>query len=443
MGPSAAAMSLARRLDLRLDPDPSRVLLRTFLPSLVVRPTGTDAASQPRLEDLVQRVAALDQATVEALLEQVRGRFATRHRDQAERVGLHAGALPARGPAALAAGRLDPARRSLLGCYLTSEYALEAAALFNPSVVPHPDQQGLADGELRFVLSLRATGEGHISSITFRSGVISADGQVRLEPVSPFVQEGVITPAASAGDYTVTYRPDTGISERLLFPVTGPESNGLEDARFVAFDDDAGQRHWYATATAYDGQGVSSRLISTDDFRCFQVGSLRGRAVVNKGLALFPRRLGGSCWMLGRQDGRSLSLMRSDRLDHWDEATPLLEPCFPWEFIQVGNCGSPLETEAGWLVLTHGVGPMRQYAIGAALLDRHDPQRLLGRLRQPLLVPSEEERDGYVPNVVYSCGALIHHGQLLLPYAVSDRASRFALVPLEPLLEELLASPPP
>jgi hypothetical protein len=268
-------MSLARRLELRLDPDPSRVLLRAFLPSLVVKPTGAESASQPRLDELVQRVASLEQATVEELLEQVRSRFASRHRDQAARVALHAGALPARGPAAQAADRLDPARRALLGCYLTSEYALEAAALFNPSVVPHPDQQGLAEGELRFLLSLRATGEGHISAITFRSGVIAADGQVRLEPVSPFVQEGVITPAARTGDYTVTYGPDTGISERLLFPVTGPESNGLEDARFVAFDDD-GQRRWYATATAYDGHGVSSRLISTDDFRRFQVGSLRG-----------------------------------------------------------------------------------------------------------------------------------------------------------------------
>jgi predicted GH43/DUF377 family glycosyl hydrolase len=436
-------MSLARRLDLRLDPDPSRVLLRTFLPSLVVRPTGSDPSSQTRLEELVQRVAELDSATVADLLEQVRGRFACRHRDQAERVGRHAAALPAGGAATQAAARLDPARRALLGCYLSSEYALEAAALFNPSVVPHADQGGLEEGELRFVLSLRATGEGHVSSITFRSGVIAADGQVRLEPVSPFVQEGVIAPAASAGDYSVTYGPDSGLCERVLFPVTGPENNGLEDARFVAFDAEDGRRCWYATATAYDGRSVSSRLIHTEDFHRFEVSSLRGRAVVNKGLALFPRKLGGSFWMLGRQDGRSLSLMRSDRLDRWDGMTPLLEPCFPWEYIQVGNCGSPLETEAGWLVLTHGVGPMRQYAIGAALLDRHDPQRLLGRMRQPLLVPTEEERDGYVPNVVYSCGALIHAGQLLLPYAISDRASRFALVPLAPLLEELLASPPP
>lgn len=434
-------MTLARRLDLRLDPDPSRVLLRAFLPSLVVRPTGADASSQPRLEELVERVAGLDAASVAELLEQVKGRFAARHRDQAARVGLHAGALPARGPAALAASRLDPERRELLGCYLTSEYALEAAALFNPSVVPHPDQRGLEAGALRFVLSLRATGEGHISSITFRSGVIDTAGRVRLETASPYVQEGQITPAATAGDYDVAYAAETGISERLLFPVTGLESNGLEDARFVAFDDD-GRRRWYATATAYDGHGISSRLIETDDFRCFRVRSLRGAAVVNKGLALFPRRVGGRWLMLGRQDGRSLHLMEAEGPERWDSARLLLQPRFPWEFIQLGNCGSPLETEAGWLVLTHGVGPMRQYAIGAALLDRDDPLRVRGRLRQPLLVPTEEERDGYVPNVVYSCGGLIHHGQLLLPYAVSDRASRFALVPLQPLLEALLAAPP-
>lgn len=435
-------MSLIRRLDLRLDPDPTRVLLRAFLPSLVVRPTGADSQSQPRLEELVARVASLDDATVCGLLDQVKCRFAARHRDQAQRAGLHAAALPSAGMAALAAGRLDGQRRALLGCYLTSEYALEAAALFNPSVVPHPDQSDLAEGELRFVLSLRATGEGHVSSITFRSGVITAAGAVRLEPVSPFVQEGEISASERSGDYEVTYAASTQISERLLFPVTGPESNGLEDARFVAVDED-GRRCWYATATAYDGRGVSSRLIRTDDFRRFRVGSLEGRAVLNKGLALFPRRVGGRWLMLGRQDGRSLTLMESDRPDRWECFRLLLEPRFPWEFIQVGNCGSPLETEAGWLVLTHGVGPMRQYAIGAALLDRHDPQRLLGRLHQPLLVPTEEERDGYVPNVVYSCGALIHGDQLLLPYAVSDRACRFALAPLAPLLAELLASPPP
>jgi predicted GH43/DUF377 family glycosyl hydrolase len=432
-------MSLARRLDLRLDPDPSRVLLRAFLPSLVVKPTGGESGSQPRLEELVQRVGALEDGVVAGLLEQVEHHFAARHRDQAARVGLHTGALP--GAGALAASRLDPARRALLGCYLTSEYALEAAALFNPSVVPHPSQRNLAEGELRFVLSLRATGEGHISSITFRSGVIGADGAVRLEPVSRFVQEGVITPAGLSGDYDVTYSSDSELSERLLFPVSGPESNGLEDARFVMVEE-GGRRRWYATATAYDGRGVSSRLIATDDFRHFQVRSLRGSAVANKGLALFPRPLGGRWLMLGRQDGQRLYLMEGDGPERWDSARLLLEPRFPWEFIQIGNCGSPLETEAGWLVLTHGVGPMRQYSIGAVLLDRHDPMRVLGRLPQPLLVPQEDERDGYVPNVVYSCGALIHRGHLLLPYAVSDQSSRFALVPLDRLLEALLAAPP-
>ena len=429
-------MTLAQRLDLRLDPDPSRVLLRRFLPSLVVKPTGAEPDGQGRLLELVRRVAALDDGAVRELLERVEASFVARHRDQAVRVADHISAMPNGAAATNAAADLDGQRRALLACYLTSEYALEAAALFNPSAVPHPDQGGLEAGALRFVLSLRATGEGHISSITFREGVIDGQGQVHLEPASPFVQEGAVAQARGSGDYSVSFAPDTALGERVLFPVTGAESHGLEDARFVAFQDGEG-RHWYATATAYDGHGVSSRLIGTADFRHFSIASLRGRAVTNKGMALFPRRIAGQYCMLGRQDGCRLFLMRSDSLERWDSWEPLLEPRYPWEFIQLGNCGSPLETEAGWLVLTHGVGAMREYSIGAVLLDREDPSQVLGRLKEPLLVPTEEERNGYVPNVVYSCGGLIHAGQLLLPYAMSDSACRFALVPLKPLLEEL------
>lgn len=437
-----------QRLPLRLEPDPGRVLLRPFLPALVVKPVvGGEEASEARLAELTERIETLDEAIVTAELARIAGAFGARHRDLNLLVGRHL---------ASAAQRLErirslaPGHRQLLGCYLTQEYALESAALFNPSIVPHPNQEGLATGELRFVLSLRATGEGHISSIGFRSGRIGADGQIQLDGASPLVFQGTIRPLADrdpagAGDgYRVDYDADSELSQRTLFPVVGRESHGLEDARFVqllerpANDDLPG---FLGTATAYDGRGVSSQLICTSDFRRFSVQALEGRAIVNKGLAFFPRQIGGHWWMLGRQDSQNIHLMASDRLEHWDSSDVLLRPQEPWEFVQLGNCGSPLETPEGWLVLTHGVGAMRQYCIGAALLDLEDPSRVRGRLRHPLLSPAEDERNGYVPNVVYSCGALIHGGRLVLPYAVSDTASRFALVELEPLLQELIASP--
>lgn len=291
------------------------------------------------------------------------------------------------------------------------------------------------------MLSLRATGEGHISSIEFRGGVISAAGQMQLDPVSPFVYQGEITSLnGQEGHYRVSYSSDSLLSERVLFPVIARESNGLEDARFVRLEGE--DPHYLATATAYDGQGIHSQLIQTSDFRSFELRPLRGSAIRNKGLAFFPRRVNGSWLMLGRQDSENIHLMSSDQPDCWHYSQVLLRPQEPWEFIQLGNCGSPLETEAGWLVLTHGVGPVREYCIGAALLDRQDPSRVIGRLRQPLLRAADDERDGYVPNVVYSCGGLIHADHLWLPYAVSDRATRMARVALKPLLAVLLHSPP-
>lgn len=270
---------------------------------------------------------------------------------------------------------------------------------------------------------------------------LPADGRLRLDPVSPFVFQGEITSLGGSQEhYRVSYSPESLLSERVLFPVTARESNGLEDARFVRLD--GPEPRYLATATAYDGQGIHSQLIETSDFRQFELRPLRGSAVRNKGLAFFPRQINGAWWMLGRQDSENIHLMRSATPDCWEQSQVLLRPQESWEFIQLGNCGSPLETEAGWLVLTHGVGAMREDCIGAALLDRRDPSRVLGRLRHPLLRAADDERDGYVPNVVYSCGGLIHADQLWLPYAVSDRATRLARVPLAPLLEALLESPP-
>lgn len=435
-GAALAASLPLERLPLQLEPDPRRVLLRPFLPSLVVKPTAL-SGSVGRLEVLMERLAAVPAATCDGELERLRQRFGDRHRTLEQLAGQRwhdvLAPLEPRHP-------LSPRQQLLLGYYLTHEYALESAALFNPSLVPHPDQEGMGPGSLRVVLSLRATGEGHISSIEFRGGVLHADGRVTLEPVSPFVYQGEITSLdGGEGHYRVTYGPDSALSERVLFPVAARESNGLEDARFVRLEGE--EPRYLATATAYDGHGIQSQLIATRDFRQFDLRPLRGSAVRNKGLAFFPRQVRGQWWMLGRQDSENIHLMSSDQPDCWHHSQVLLRPREPWEFIQLGNCGSPLETSAGWLVLTHGVGPVREYCIGAALLDLETPSRVIGRLRLPLLRAAEDERDGYVPNVVYSCGGLIHGDHLWLPYAVSDRATRLARVPLEPLLEALVASP--
>jgi predicted GH43/DUF377 family glycosyl hydrolase len=426
------------RLALHLEPNHRRVLLRPFMPSLVVKPTSGPGDLQ-RLETLMDRLAALPAEESERELERLRHRFGVRHRtlEKLARQRWQDVLAPLQRQ-----HRLGGEQQLLLGYYLTHEYALESAALFNPSLVAHPDQSGLEPGSLRVVLSLRATGEGHISSIEFRSGVIRPDNTLHLDRVSPFVYQGQITMLENGaeGSYRVSYDEESLLSERVLFPVAARESNGLEDARFVRLEGESPR--YLATATAYDGRGIHTQLIETDDFREFRLRPLQGSAIRNKGLAFFPRRIQGQWWMLGRQDSENIHLMTSDRTDCWHDSRVLLCPQEPWEFIQLGNCGSPLETAAGWLVLTHGVGAMREYCIGAALLDLDDPTRVIGRLRQPLLRAIEDERDGYVPNVVYSCGGLIHADQLWLPYAVSDRATRLDRVPLVPLLELLCQSPP-
>jgi predicted GH43/DUF377 family glycosyl hydrolase len=398
--------------------------------------------------------------------------------------------------------RLSEERQLLLGAYFSNEYSLEAAALFNPSIVPHPDQSDLPPGALRFILSLRATGEGHISSITFRTGLLDARSNITINAPTRYCLEPEQVPSASyennvferklqelglVGDfsrqvlqgvgisftldelraslkrtaqlfrardqetgasarkiltlaqsnYEVEFAPDSRLSERVLFPATPSQSNGIEDACFVRFQHDDGTQTYYATYTAYDGKMILPQFIETRDFLRFKFITLNGPAVQNKGMALFPRKINGHFAMLGRQDFENIYVMFSDHLHFWHKTQLVLKPAFPWELIQLGNCGSPIETDAGWLVLSHGVGPMRKYCIGAFLLDRDDPTRVIGRVREPLLKPNENEREGYVPNVVYSCGSLLHGRQLVIPYAMSDFATTFATLSLDEVLSAM------
>ena len=474
-----------KRTSVTLHPDRTRVLIRPF-----------NVASGERAGKICAQVMALSDREVHALVEQVQAEFGERHlkireflkrRFEFVRHSLRAGR------------QVSEERQLLLGAYFTHEYALEAAALFNPSIVPHPDQSDLPPGSLRFILSLRATGEGHISSITFRTGLLGADGEITINTPTRYCLEPAQAPNASyekrlferklqelglAGDlsrhaldglgvsftleelrasvslavkqlrardqesgaaarktlmlalsnYEVQFAPDSRLSERVLFPTSPSQSNGIEDARFVLFKNDDGTQTYFATYTAYDGKMVLPQFIETPDFLHFKFITLNGSAVQNKGMALFPRKINGLYAMLGRQDYENIYLMFSDHLHFWNSAQLVLKPKFPWEFIQLGNCGSPIETEAGWLVLSHGVGAMRKYCIGAFLLDRDDPTKVIGRLREPLIKPDENEREGYVPNVVYSCGSLLHERQLIIPYAMSDYATTFATLPLDEVL---------
>ncbi|MBI5386935.1 MAG: glycoside hydrolase family 130 protein [Verrucomicrobia bacterium] len=475
----------AKRIGPTLTPDRSRVLMRPFYPS-----------SDDIARNIVARVTTLSDERVASLLSQVLGEFADRHerveqlfRNRFLQVRRHLD--DTREP--------SPERQALIGAYFTHEYSPESAALFNPSIVPHPDQTGLPKGALRFILSLRATGEGHISSITFRTGTVSAHHRITLLPPGPFVTEPERVPNAAyekalfcrklqeAGvqndfcqrvlgqlpetfilddlyrvltaerrqtdpadattdravrgilllaesNYEVNFAPSTRVSQRVLFPSTASQRNGIEDARFVRFQNDDASFTYYATYTAYDGKITLPQLLETPDFLHFKFNTLNGPAVQNKGMALFPRKINGHYAMISRQDDENILLMFSDNIHFWQTPALLLSPAQPWEFFKIGNCGSPIETEAGWLVLSHGVGPMRKYCLGAFLLDLTDPTRVLGRLREPLLAPNEAEREGYVPNVVYTCGALLHGRELVIPYAMSDYAASFATVSLDELL---------
>jgi predicted GH43/DUF377 family glycosyl hydrolase len=479
-----------RRHEITLVPQNTRVIIRPFIPS-----------GAQRITTIIGRALALSEEDAERDLEAVRREFDSRHLDidspllaNYERVV----------PYIFTQRPLSRARKLLIGALFSGEYALESAALFNPSIVPHPDQDGVPDGGLRFVMSLRATGEGHISSVEFRTGLIAPDGGISLDPVSRFVTVPEIDPnpvyektpfiiklsemgfdgaciaavmdtlgeSFTRGDlirsvlrirreirplseglnstlhsiqwladsnYEVSFSPKLAISERVMFPVSPNESNGIEDARFVRLTDDDGTVMYYATYTAYNGRAILPQLIETRDFLHFRVLTLNGSAVQNKGMALFPRRIEGNYAMLSRQDDENLFIMFSDNPHYWNDSNVLLRPAEIWESVKIGNCGSPIETEAGWLLITHGVGPMRKYCIGAALLDLQDPTKVIGRLREPLLAPEGGTRDGYVPNVVYSCGAMLHGRELILPYAMSDRASTIASISLDELLIALRA----
>lgn len=423
------------RQALYLRPDPARVVVRPFKPA--TEPRDFNATDKTRANHIVDRVLGLDPETAELQLADVLENFQGRHRNLLATFEARAEEME---DALAAHCTFSKVQRRLIGAYFLHEYSFEAAALFNPSIVRHPDQTGAPAGGLRFILSLRAVGEGHISSLSFRTGCIAVDGAVTVDPTARLASiPKVHRLATGQDDVEVTFGPYGDISERVIFPMTEAQSNGIEDARFVEFDDD-GDRVFHATYTAYSGRAIRSEMVTTRDFLSFRLGPLEGTAARNKGMALFPRRIDGRYAMIARHDNENLYLILSDDLRRWDGGIPILKPRFPWEFIQIGNCGSPIELDEGWLLLTHGVGPVRKYAIGAVLLDRADPSRVLARSAEPLVRPEPSEREGYVPNVVYTCGAIRHGQRIILPYAVSDSFSTFATMDIATLLRSMQAT---
>jgi predicted GH43/DUF377 family glycosyl hydrolase len=421
------------RQGLYLRPDPARVVVRPFKPA--TEPRDLNPTDKSRANHIVDRVLALDAATAAAQLADVLENFQGRHRNLLDTFEARAAEME---EALLEHATFTADQRRLVGAYFLHEYSFEAAALFNPSIVPHPDQSDAPDGGVRFVLSLRAVGEGHVSSLTFRSGSVAADGSISVDPAARLaaVPKVISRTEGPHGDSVeLMFRSEQQLSERVIFPITLSQSNGIEDARFVRFEGPS--TTYYATYTAYSGKAIRSELIETQDFMSFRMTPLAGAASRNKGMALFPRKLNGRYAMIGRQDNENLYLLQSDDLYTWEGGQAILKPEFPWEFVQIGNCGSPIELDEGWLLLTHGVGPVRRYSIGAVLLDKADPSRVLARSREPLVRPEPSEREGYVPNVVYTCGAMRHRDLIILPYAVSDTFSNFATIRVPALMETL------
>jgi len=498
---SLAAGTFTDRGPVRLVPDARRVVAQLFLPGQEGSAPGASRAA-----GVVDRCLALDEQQAGDLLAEIVASHGTRHRAFRELLEEHFAAVAHRieGAAALSA-----TRRQLIGAYFTQEYAVEAAALFNPSVVAHPVQDA-GPGRLRIVMSARAVGEGHVSSLVFRTGTLDlgrpgAGPELVMDPVSPYATTGRLRTTLIEGTrlrheaglagvdvesmefvldglpphfttveldlaldrlsaqkltrihtqetagllrrlahawYGIEFAPATELSERTLMPQIPAESHGVEDVRFVRFTEDDGTSTLLATYTAYDGRNVQVRRLETADFRSFRSSTLTGEAATNKGMALFPRRIAGRYLALSRWDRENITVASSADGHHWPEATVVQTPTQPWELIQLGNCGSPIETPAGWLVLTHGVGPMRRYSIGALLLDLDDPTRVIGQLRRPLHAPAEDERDGYVPNVVYSCGALLHGQTLLIPYGCSDSRITTTILDLRAVLDLLVPTVP-
>ncbi len=481
----------AIRTRIVIKPDYKRVLYKPF-----------NIVSEERIIKIIGRILTLSEKEVNKELKNVMSDFEERH----QRLWIfYLNRYEQMKKYLLTDQQLSDERKFLIGAYFTQEYSVESAALFNPSMVWHPDQSDLPEGSRRFILSLRATGEGHISSITFRSGIIDKENKITISEPTRFVStsDNITNPvyekilfekklfeldllndfakqilssldenftitdledcinvlvrpfrnkvldheltakailSLALSNYEIQYNSDQSLSERIIFPHSPSEINGIEDARFVEFTDEEGQRIYYATYTAYDGRVIFPQILETKDFLHFKISTLNGPEIKNKGMALFPRKINGLYAMISRQDNENIFLMYSDQLHFWYTKQLILKPTYPWEFVQLGNCGSPIETEAGWLVLSHGVGAMREYTMGAFLLDRNDPSIVIGRLAEPLLTANEKEREGYVPNVVYSCGGAIHGDELIIPYAMSDHASSIAKVNLNELLTELTST---
>jgi len=489
-------MSLTvKRLLNKFYPDPTRVIARFYLPG---------SGDGKRAKIITNRILAFSDQEVDIALNEVLMDFSNRHRNLTKIFEKNFDTVKdilASDPG-IFSKHLSLKRKLLIGSYFTLEYAIEAAAFFNPSIIEDPNQGKCEEGQKRVIVSFRAVGEGHISSIVFRSGILTRDNELIFKPAGRFVdlpealklyvyskgkflkklremhvekdivgavmdrlddsflycdlQESIARVTRdipltytkkkvidsiiwlASSHYEITFSLDTDISERVIFPVTAHESNGIEDARFVRFIDDDGSVTYFATYTAYDGYTILPKLIETKDFYHFKISPIHGEYTQNKGMALFPRKIRGRYAMISRSDGVNNYLMFSDDIHIWHNARKIQEPQYPWEFVQLGNSGSPLETEKGWLLITHGVGPMRRYSLGAVLLDLEDPSRIIGQLKEPLLVANEEEREGYVPNVVYSCGSLIRNGDLIIPYGMSDYATGFATVRMDELLDKLL-----
>ncbi|MGQ2985281.1 glycoside hydrolase family 130 protein [Flavobacterium sp.] len=470
-------------------PDTRRVIARFFF------------NGEERAVELIKKILALDKEQVAGLVLPLLQDFSKRHRSITRKLFRHCERVKIYiNKAGGNYERLDDYTRLLIGSYFTHEYSIESAAFFNPSIVPDPDQHNLEEGQLRVIISFRAVGEGHVSSVVFRRALIDRNNDITVIPAGNYIDEaekihniiyqkrlflkkaqeadineeflGMVTEkledrfdyeelkklviearqktddpatlkqynlllALSDSYRRITFSKDTDISDRVIFPISDFESKGIEDARFVKFTDDNGKTVYYATYTAYDGVHIMPKLLKTTDFYEFKTSPLHGAGAKNKNLALFPRKINGKYAMLSRIDGWNNYLMYSDNINEWEDPIKIQEPEYHFEFVQIGNCGSPIETEYGWLIITHAVGPMRRYTIGASLLDIHDPSIEIGRLRDPLIVPNPDEREGYVPNVVYSCGSVIHNGELILPYGLSDHSSGFATVNIKTLLDRL------
>jgi len=477
------------RKPVKVLPDTRRVIARYFF------------NGEERAVELLKKILALDKEETFGLISPLLQDFSKRHRNitrkllkNAERVKKYVA------QAGYEYEKLDEYAKLLIGSYFTHEYSIESAAFFNPSVVPDPDQTNLEEGQLRVIISFRAVGEGHVSSVVFRRAMIDRNNDITVMPAGNYIDEAekvhnvmyqkrlflkkaqeadineeflqkvtheledrfnyeqlkaLVNEAKAQTDDVkilkqynlilalsdsyrrISFSKDTDISDRVIFPLSDFESKGIEDARFVHFTDDDGKTAYYATYTAYDGVHIMPKLLKTTDFYDFKTSPLNGSGAKNKNLALFPRKINGKYAMLSRIDGWNNYLMYSDNINEWDDPIKIQEPVYPWEFVQIGNCGSPIETQYGWLVITHSVGSMRRYSIGASLLDINDPSKEIGRLKDPLIMPNPDEREGYVPNVVYSCGSIIHNGELILPYGLSDHSSGFATVHLETLLDRL------